>query len=646
MTTLFLPAVRLMGRLRYAYKIVLVPALLLVPLGLVTKGYVDIQGNQVSFSAKERDGLAYLKPLTELTARTVSARRLAVSGKDASTAGVGVAVDRVEKVQTTYGTELQTEARWTAAKNALAAAAEATGPHDAFEAYNNATAALQALIVQVSDKSNLTLDPDLDTYYLMDALVFRLPLLLDTGGQAYDRVLLARSGPSGDRDATRIELAIAGGALTTTGDAVDAGVKTMLEQTKSPTLAQAVQGKAKAAHDALAGLVDQITDAVRTGNLDSVQEDAADAAFAATAALAAAYQPQDDELIGVRIGGFEAKAHRVELALLLSVLVAGYLAVGFYFATTQALRKMGASLEALAAGDLTTTTELETRDELGTMGAALNRAIERMREIVQALTRTADGITSSSTEVSAVSSQLRTTAQHSSSQAESASAVAGQVSQSVDTVAASTEEMSASIREIAASAAEAATVAAEAVSAADATSSTVERLNASSADIGAVLNVITAIAEQTNLLALNATIEAARAGEAGRGFAVVAGEVKDLAQETARATGDIASKIETIQLDTTAAQEAITRISEVIGRIDELQSTIASAVEEQSAVTQEMGRSIAEVAHGSRQMADTIDGVASATLETTSGLASADQATVRLTETATELRELVTQFQT
>jgi hypothetical protein len=101
MTTLFLPAVRLMGRLRYAYKIVLVPALLLVPLGLVTKGYVDIQGNQVSFSAKERDGLAYLKPLTELTARTVSARRLAVSGKDASTAGVGApdggALDRREE---------------------------------------------------------------------------------------------------------------------------------------------------------------------------------------------------------------------------------------------------------------------------------------------------------------------------------------------------------------------------------------------------------------------------------------------------------------------------------------------------------------------------------------------------------------------
>src|SRR5437868_2399916 len=106
MTRLFLPAVSLIGRLKYAYKIILVPALLLLPLGMVTKGYLDIQSGQVAFSAKERDGLAYAKPLADLTAKTVTARHLAVSGGDPTSAGVAAAVPAVDVVEAKYGAEL------------------------------------------------------------------------------------------------------------------------------------------------------------------------------------------------------------------------------------------------------------------------------------------------------------------------------------------------------------------------------------------------------------------------------------------------------------------------------------------------------------------------------------------------------------
>lgn len=175
MRWLFSPAVDMLGRLRYAYKILVVPVVVLLLLGFVAKAYVDLQRSQVAFSAKERVGVAYLVPLLDLTAKVVTARHLAVTGGEPAAAGVQDAVARVDAATGRYGAELDTVDGWEQAKQALTRAGTADGPPAAFEAYNTAVADLLALIVKTSDESNLTLDPDLDTYYLMDALVFRLP---------------------------------------------------------------------------------------------------------------------------------------------------------------------------------------------------------------------------------------------------------------------------------------------------------------------------------------------------------------------------------------------------------------------------------------------------------------------------------------
>ncbi|HEX5205356.1 methyl-accepting chemotaxis protein [Paractinoplanes rhizophilus] len=302
------------------------------------------------------------------------------------------------------------------------------------------------------------------------------------------------------------------------------------------------------------------------------------------------------------------------------------------------------ALDAVAAGDLTVAAEVRSRDELGAMAAAVNRARAGLCDTVSALTHGAETLGAGTQRLAGVSARLAAGAHEAAEQAGVVASGAGDVSTSVQSAAAGSDQMGASIREIAENANNAAQVAASAVGVAQSTNDTVAKLGTSSEEIGNVVKVITQIAEQTNLLALNATIEAARAGEAGKGFAVVATEVKDLAQETAKATEDISRRVEAIQADTTSAVEAIGEISRIISEINDYQVTIASAVEEQTATTNEMSRSIGDAAAGSATIAGNINSVAEAVQAQTGALTEADQSVTELSQVADELRGVVARF--
>jgi methyl-accepting chemotaxis protein len=358
-------------------------------------------------------------------------------------------------------------------------------------------------------------------------------------------------------------------------------------------------------------------------------------------------QTEDTEADAVAqrgVDGYTRSRNLILIAFVIGFALAGSVAMVVDRLVRKQLVAVSTALQAVAEGDLTAPAQVWSRDELGGMAQSVNQAREGLRGTVLALTAGAQTLGESSQRLAAVTARLAETAQEASAQAAVVAAGAGDVSASVQSVAAGSDEMGVSIREIAENANNAAQVASSAVNVAQATTGTVAKLGTSSEEIGNVVKVITQIAEQTNLLALNATIEAARAGEAGKGFAVVATEVKDLAQETAKATEDISRRVEAIQADTSNAVEAIGEISRIISEINDYQVTIAAAVEEQTATTGEMSRSIGNAAEGSTNIAANINSVATAVQATTGTLGEADASVGELSHVAAELRELVARF--
>ena len=298
----------------------------------------------------------------------------------------------------------------------------------------------------------------------------------------------------------------------------------------------------------------------------------------------------------------------------------------------------------IGAGDLTQRISVKGADAIGQLGEGIEGLSAELSRNMSAIAHNAQTLAASAEELSATSQQMASNSEETSGQAESVSSAAEQVSKNVQTVATAGEEMTASIKEIAKNANEATKVTMSAVEVAKSANATISKLGESSMEIGKVVKVITSIAEQTNLLALNATIEAARAGEAGKGFAVVANEVKELAKETAKATEDISLKVDAIQGDSAAAVKAIEEIRGIINQVNDIATTIAGAVEEQTAVTNEIGRNVSEASRGATDIARNISGLAQATQSTATGASATLTAAASLAKLATELQAVVGRF--
>jgi methyl-accepting chemotaxis protein len=277
--------------------------------------------------------------------------------------------------------------------------------------------------------------------------------------------------------------------------------------------------------------------------------------------------------------------------------------------------------------------------------AARGKRVDEMCETFdKAVSAIVSAVSSAATEAEATATSMASTAEQTSQQSASAASASTQATSNVQTVASAAEELSSSIGEIARQVAESTTIAQDAVREAQRTNETVQGLSEAGQKIGDVVSMISDIASQTNLLALNATIEAARAGEAGKGFAVVASEVKSLANQTGKATDEIASQIGTLQTATDEAVQAIEGIGSIIEKMNGISTTVASAVEEQRAATGEISSSVQQAATGTQEVSTNIENVSQAAQETGAAAGEMRSASAELSTQADMLGKEVETF--
>lgn len=518
--------------------------------------------------------------------------------------------------------------------------------------HDNLIKIIRLMITHLGDTSNLILDPDLDSFYMVDVSLVALPQAqerISTLISIYNSMVKNAGKNQDDKLAMAAQITL---FQQNDLDRVMSSLETAMNEDnnfygKSESLHKNIPGpmeKFKKSGDNFIKLLGSLKDA----NLSMVNPQviqAGNEALEDSFGLWDVCSSELEVLLDKRINKF--KNDRLyslllsALALSLSFLLVWYIGKGI----TVPIRSSSERLEKLAKGDLASVVEIKGQGELGSMSLSLSKAISGMNSAIVLISGNAQKLIHSSSNQRQVSRSMVANATETSAQANAIASAAEEVSVNIRTVASAAEEMGATIREIARQAQQAAQVANEAVSIADIGNKAVLRLGENSNIIGNVIKVITSIAEQTNLLALNASIEAARAGEFGKGFAVVASEVKELAKETSKATEDIRTKIEGIQSDTREAVASNEKTRNIITKIHEIQNTIAGAVEEQAATTREITKNVADAATGSSEIAKNITGLAEAAQSTSKGATDLEKAALGLDSMASELEQLVKTFQ-
>lgn len=668
----FAPAMYVMNRFTFPVKFALILGLVMLPLISVTVLYTKEKNNAIDSTVHELEGLAYFKAIRTvieplqihrgLMALIFNGEQLMKPNAEQKRTEVDKAFQALQQIDKELGISLVTKnhvgellKQWEDIKSRLTALTK----EESFQLHSDLIKALLEQAVYVSNTSEITIDPSVDTYYLGDALTKRLPDLTELLGHVRARTATVAS--IGTLDTFNLK------RLVGVFENIEKGQSSVTNSLEyafkdNNVLAASVKPALTNANKA----IDSFQEIVNNQILgDKVSADSKTVFANGTQAITQVYALIDDGLKTLdtllkhrvaELRQFRNSSLVIEIGLILFML---YLFIGLFFATKQTIANLTDVTKQYAKGNLTVRVNLASKDELARIGNSFNDMAEQFEALVQQVISVSSQLASASEEVAAVSH-------------ESASSVDRQRVET-DQVATAMNEMAATVQEVARSASAAAGAAANADNEAksgavvinqatqaigklageiDSAAQVITGVEKNSDAIGSILDVIKAIAEQTNLLALNAAIEAARAGEQGRGFAVVADEVRTLASRTQKSTQEIEEMIkrlqdgsrravqvmqisrdqaQTVVKQANEASDALHAITRAVTTINEMNTQIASAAEQQNATTEEMNRSIS----GIRDVAE----------QTATGAAQSTSASEELARLATQLQSLINNFQ-